>query len=151
MPHRFTRGPRPLARQFALLALYEWQMTGKARDELDASLMTLAGEAVDKDDFARCDKTYYAELVDGIIADATTLFETIGKALDRELSRISYVERAVLLIAAYELANRKEIPYRVVINEAVELAKVFGGNDGYKYVNGVLDRLSKILRPEADA
>jgi N utilization substance protein B len=81
-----------------------------------------------------------------VIRDSEALSAAIAPCLDRPLEQLSPVERAVLLVAAFELKNHVDIPYRVVINEAVELAKTFGGADGYKYVNGVLDKLSAQLR-----
>jgi N utilization substance protein B len=81
-----------------------------------------------------------------VIRDSEALSADIAPCLDRPIDQLSPVERAVLLVAAFELKNHVDIPYRVVINEAVELAKTFGGADGYKYVNGVLDKLSAKLR-----
>ena len=87
-----------------------------------------------------------------MIRDSEALSADIAPCLDRPIDQLSPVERAVLLVAAFELKNHIDIPYRVVINEAVELAKTFGGADGYKYVNGVLDKLALTLRPsEAQA
>ena len=147
MPHRFNKGGRALAREFALLAVYDFLMTGKSREELDTSMLTLTNDALDKDDFARADKAYYGKLVTSVTENVPELTAQVEEALDRDIARVSFVERAILFIAATELKNHLEIPYRVIINEAVELAKNFGGNEGYRYVNGVLDKIAKKCRP----
>lgn len=146
--HRFSRGARPLARAFALCAIYEWLVTGEDMSVVDSNILTLVTDGLDADDFAKCDKEYYRELIVGISKEKSALENEIAAVLDRDLARVSFVERSVLLIAVYEMKNRLEVPYKVIINEAVQLAKVFGGNDGYKYVNGVLDKLAHKLRPD---
>jgi N utilization substance protein B len=90
---------------------------------------------------------YFDELLNGTIAESEALKGEIVPALDRKLEALSPVERAILLLAAWELKHSPGTPFKVVINEAVELAKAYGGTDGYKYVNGVLDRLVPALRP----
>ena len=96
--------------------------------------------------FEKADRELLDELLNGVIREAPQLEARLAPFLDRKVSALSPVERAVLLLGAYELQHRLETPYRVVINEAVELAKAYGGTDGHKYVNGVLDRLAGELR-----
>jgi N utilization substance protein B len=93
------------------------------------------------------DKEMFSRLLRGVLANHETLVELLQSHLDRPLSDLSTVEFAVLLLATFELSQQPDVPYKVVINEAVELAKTFGGTDGYKYVNGVLDKLAPKARP----
>ena len=97
--------------------------------------------------FDRADEEYFSALLTGVIRHAPALEEALQPHLDRKFAQLSPIERAILLIAAFELANRPEVPYRVVINEAVELAKSYGGTDGFKFVNGVLDKMAAVARP----
>jgi len=98
-------------------------------------------------DYDKADQKYLERLLNGVIADAAELEAAFSPLLDRPIDELSPVERGVLLIGAYELAHVAEVPYKVVINEAVELAKSYGGTDGHKFVNGVLDKLAARLRP----
>lgn len=127
------------ARRFALQGLYEWQMTKNPVHDIEAR--TRAENAMHKVDIA-----YYHELLSKIIANVDTLDELLIPVLDRELSALDGVELATLRLGTFELRDRQEVPYRVVIDEAIELAKHFGATDSHKYVNGVLDRLAKTLR-----
>ena len=95
----------------------------------------------------RCDQELAEDLIRGVTARAADLERRIAPALDRDFLRLSPVERAILCIGAYELAERADTPFKVVLNEAIELGKAFGGTDGYKYVNGVLEKLAAQLRP----
>ena len=101
----------------------------------------------EQEGFERCDSAHFDALLHGCIRDAATLDAALARHVDRRTSALSPVEHAVLMIGAWELSHCIEIPYKVVINEAVELAKSFGGTDGHKYVNGVLDRTAADLRP----
>jgi N utilization substance protein B len=130
---------RRRSREFALQGLYQWQLAGT-----DAA--TIAGQLAEATGFDKVDADYFKALLDGAIAAAPALECDITPYLDRAFSRLSPVERGILLLAGYELKHRLEVPYRVVINEAVELAKSYGGTDGHKYVNGVLDKLATRLR-----
>ena len=130
---------RRRAREFALQGLYQWQVAGT-----DPS--TIARQLGDAKGFEKVDAAYFKALLEGATGAALELERAIAPFLDREFSRLSPVERGVLLLAGYELAHQPEVPYRAVINEAVELAKEYGGTDGYKYVNGVLDKLAAQLR-----
>lgn len=127
------------ARRFALQGLYEWQMTNNPVHEIEGR--TRAENAMHKVDIA-----YYHELLSKVIANADALDELLIPVLDREISALDGVELATLRLGTFELRDRQEVPYRVVIDEAIELAKHFGATDSHKYVNGVLDRLAKTLR-----
>jgi len=96
--------------------------------------------------FEKIDAAYFHDLLEGAIAAAEELEREIAPHVDRELERLSPVERSILLLAGYELARHPEVPFRVVVNEAIELAKAYGGTDGYRFVNGVLDKLAARLR-----
>jgi len=133
------RTDRRRSREFALQGLYQWQLAGGDA----AVIMRQLGEATG---FDKIDPEYFKALLEGAIAAAPDLEKAITPYLDREFKRLSPVERGILLLAGYELAHRPEVPYRAVINEAVELAKSYGGTDGYKFVNGVLDKLAAQLR-----
>jgi transcription antitermination protein NusB len=135
------KSARRRARELALQALYAWQLSGEDAAGLHTHL-------AQSKDFGKADSKYFARLLEGTIADAGTLEGLIAPALDRKPKELSPVERGILLLAAFELKHATDVPYRVVINEAVELAKEFGGTDGHKYVNGVLDKLAAELRPE---
>ncbi len=135
------KSARRLAREGLVQGLYQWQLTGH-----DAA--TIRGHILAQPHFARADQAFFSELLPGVIAQSEVLDGQLLPFLDREPSAVSPVEHAILWIAAYELAHRPETPFRVIINEAVELAKVFGGTDGHKYVNGVLDRLAAVARPQ---
>jgi N utilization substance protein B len=134
------KSARRRSRELALQGLYAWQLGGEGATELAAQLAESQG-------FDKADAKYFERLLQGTIEEATALERLIEPNLDRKLKELSPVERGILLMAAFELRNAPEVPYKVVINEAVELAKSFGGTDGYKYVNGVLDKLGTQLRP----
>lgn len=134
-----TRTSRRRARAFALQGLYQWQL---AKSEPD----TIAQQLAEAKGFEKLDAEYFRTLLHGAVHDAAELEREIAPCLDRPFSALSPVERGILLLAAYEFRRQLEVPYRVVINEAVELAKEYGGTDGYKFVNGVLDRLAPRMR-----
>jgi len=110
----------------------------------------ISTQLAESDGYAEADEDYLRDLLHGTIRDAQALEQAIAPALDRGFAELSPVERGVLMLAAYEMTKHPEVPYRVVINEAVELAKSFGGTDGHKFVNGVLDKLTPALRPWED-
>jgi transcription antitermination protein NusB len=139
-PRRQGRGSRRSSRELVLQALYQWLLNG---DEVQALLTQTA----EKEAFARADQGFLQTLLHGVIERAPQLEEAVQPFLDRPVGQLSPIERALLLMAAYELTVSLDVPYRVVINEAVELAKAYGGTDGYKYVNGVLDKLAAQVRP----
>ena len=134
-----TKASRRRSREFALQGMYQWQLAG-------TDVGTIATQLAEAKGFDKIDPEYFRILLEGAIAAAPGLEEAITPYLDRAFARLSPVERGILLLAGYELAHRPEVPYRAVINEAVELAKSYGGTDGYKYVNGVLDKLAAQLR-----
>jgi N utilization substance protein B len=133
------KNSRHLARELAVQGLYEWLIAGNDARAISHRLAEVKS-------FERADRPLLEQLLNGVIREADDLEKRLAPLLDRAVTALSPVERAVLLIGAYELLHRIETPYRVVINEAVELAKVYGGTDGHKYVNGVLDRLAAELR-----
>jgi len=133
------KSARRRSRELALQGLYAWQLSGEDTARLSSQLE-------ESENFGKADGDYFARLFQGTIKEATALEGLIAPALDRKLKELSPVERGILLLAAFELKNAPEIPYKVVINEAIELAKIFGGTDGHKYVNGVLDKLASQLR-----
>ena len=136
-----NRTPRHRAREFALQGLYQWLLNNEPARTVATNIRGAHG-------FDKADGEFFAELLNGTIGTSVELRESIAPLIDRQLTELSPIEHAVLLLGAYELKNHPEIPYRVVINEAVELAKSFGGIDGHKYVNGVLDKLAGSLRPD---
>jgi N utilization substance protein B len=138
------KGSRRRSREFALQGLYQWQLAGTDVATIEQQLSAAKG-------FDKTDRSYFSALLAGAIQGAQRLEQSLQPYLDRECARLSPVERAILLIAAYELENQPDVPYRVVINEAVELAKSYGGTDGFKYVNGVLDKLAEKMRPHEAA
>ena len=131
---------RRRSRELALQGLYEWLVSGAEAGVIDAHMR-------EQDDFDKCDSAHFDALLHGCIRDAAALDAVLSRHVDRKTSALSPVEHGVLLIGTWELTHCIEIPYRVAINEAVELAKSFGGTDGHKYVNGVLDKAAGDLRP----
>ncbi|MHB1200432.1 MAG: transcription antitermination factor NusB [Polaromonas sp.] len=133
------KSARTRAREFALQALYQHLVGRSETGSIDAFTRDLAG-------FHKADPAHYDALLHGCIDGAQALDAVITPLLDRPLAEISPVERAVLWIGAYEFSHCLDVPWRVVINECIELAKAFGGTDGHKYVNGVLHKLAPLLR-----
>jgi N utilization substance protein B len=134
-----TPASRHKARRFALQGLYEWQLSGNPTFEIEARYRV--ENAMHKVDLA-----YFHELLQQASVRAATLDEVYEPFLDRKMTQLDPVERNILRIGCYELLHHIEIPYRVVLNEAVELAKDFGATDSYKYVNSILDEVSKKAR-----
>lgn len=126
---------RRKARRFTLQALYQMQLTGDSASVVEQQFLS-------DHDMKRVDTTYLHELLVGIAAEEDALLETIKSKLDRDIGEIDPVEKAILLIGSFELSKRVDVPYKVVINEAVELAKLFGASDSFKYVNSILDQLA---------
>jgi N utilization substance protein B len=136
---------RSRSRSLAIQALYQWQMAGQ-------DVAAIIDHFMVEQDARKFDTDYFAELVRGIPGRLTELDAALAPCVDRALESVDPVERAILRLGAYELIAHPEIPYRVVINEAVELAKTFGAEKGHRYVNGVLDKAARVLRPiEASA
>ena len=130
---------RARARRRALQAVYAWQMSGGEVGQVIAQFAHEQAHEI-------ADLEYFEDLVRGVVRHRASLDEALLPFLDRTVEEVDPIERAVLRIAAYELTHRVDVPYRVVINEGIELAKVFGSTDGHKFVNGVLDKLAPRLR-----
>jgi len=140
-----ARSARRRAREFALQGVYAWLVRGdqgtQDAGEIDAHLR-------DAEDFSEADAQWFKTLLHGVLREAPTLRERFMPFVDRPLAELSPVEHGILLIGSYELVHHVEVPYKVAINEAVELAKSFGGTDGFKFVNGVLDKLAAEVREQ---
>lgn len=130
---------RTMARRRAVQALYQWQQLGQ--DLADIELQFLTEQEMD-----RVDVEYFKELLHAVPKNLEELDQHLQPLLDRNIESVDSVERAILRLGTYELIYRLEIPYRVVINEAIELAKTFGAEQSHRYINGVLDKLTLILR-----
>lgn len=139
-PKADRKSRRHRSRELALQGIYQWRLAGGTASDIEAQLSEEGG-------FASADKVYLREVLRAVLTDHLTLEAHVQPCLDRPARELSPVEYAILLLGSHELASRPEIPYRAVINEAVELAKTYGGSDGYKYINGVLDKLAPRLRP----
>jgi len=135
------KSARTRAREFAVQALYQFVVGGNVADDIDAFTRDLSG-------FHKADSVHFDALLRGCMEQSGELDTAITPMLDRPLAEISPVERIILWIGAYEFQNCPDVPWRVVINECVELAKSFGGTDGHKYVNGVLNELAPVVRPD---
>jgi N utilization substance protein B len=138
-PRSAKKSSRRRSRELAVQGLYQWQLAGK-------DPVSIAAELAETEEFEKSDVGYFRTLLHGAISNAGALEAELAPFLDRAFSELSPVERGILLLGGYELMRELEVPYRVVINEAVELAKVYGGTDGHKFVNGVLDKLAPRLR-----
>jgi N utilization substance protein B len=134
------KSARRRARELALQGLYQWLVARQEPGVIDAHMR-------EHDGFQRSDSGHFDALLHGCIREAAELDALFTRHLDRKIEQLSPIERGVLMIGSYELRHCIDIPYRVVINEAVELAKSFGGTDGHKFVNGVLDKTAADLRP----
>ena len=132
------------SRRFLVQALYQAQLTG---DDFADVIEPFIAEH----NMKRADLEYFREVLRGIHRDQDSLKLTLEKSLDRQYDDLDPIERAILLLGSYELASRIEVPYKVVINESVELAKMFGATDSYKYVNSILDVLAKESRSRGPA
>ena len=136
---------RSRARDFALQGLYQWLLSGTDPAVVRAQL-------AESDAFAQCDVRFFDRMWQGVTADYGFLVSAIAPHCDRPTAQLSPIEKSILVIAAWELLREPGVPYRVAINEAVELAKTYGGTDGHKFVNGVLDKLAAAVRaPEISA
>jgi N utilization substance protein B len=135
------KNSRRRAREFALQSIYQWLLNESAADSLLAQLK-------EQKEFPKADQALAEALLRGVITNADALRELLTPLLDRKMKELSPVEHALLLLSTFELRDHADTPYLVIINEAIELAKSFGGTDGHKYVNGVLDKLAAGLRPD---
>ena len=144
-----TRSERPsrarsLSRRLAMQALYQWQMTGQSFPELRNQFATDEG-------YPEVDPEYFQQLLQGVVEGSAELDGMLAQWLDRPVAQLDPVEHAVLLIGVQELRQHPEVPYRVVLNEGVELAKKFGATEGHKFINAVLDRAARSLRAAEQA
>ena len=131
--------PRRRARQFAMQGVYQWLLSGSDPALIRTQLAEASG-------FAKCDTRFFDGLWRGVTGEFDALVAAFAPFLDRKTAELSPVEKSILTIGAWELLREPDVPYRVAINEAVELAKSYGGTDGHKYVNGVLDKLAARAR-----
>lgn len=136
--------PRRRAREYALQGIYQALVLRRAGSLPDMQMIT--EQLAEDPAFKRCQLDLFEGIFQGVLLRMDALETLITPALDRPINELSPVEHAALLIGAYELAEDPSVPFKVAINEAVELAKIFGGTDGHKYVNGVLDLLAQSLR-----
>ncbi len=130
-----------MAREFALQALYQWKMRGGETADILCQFKELKR-------YSRIDDIYFTDAVQGAISQQDALEAQFFPYADRTAAKLSPVEYAILLLASYELIHRPDVPYRVVMNEAIDLAKRYGGTDGHKFINGVLDKLATQVRAE---
>jgi transcription antitermination protein NusB len=130
---------RRLAREFVLQALYQWQLAGQ-------TVSVIEKQFADAEGFEKADKTFFARVLKSAVTHADATRDALVPHLDRPWDELSPIERGILLLSGHELLASPDVPYRVVINEAIELAKLYGGTDGHKYVNGVLDKLAAVAR-----
>ncbi len=133
------RSPRHRARELAMQGVYQWRVTAGDKAQIERQILA-------EKNLGRFDRELFSRLLHGTLDQHAALEELLAPYLDRPLGELSPVEFSVLLLGAFELSQHLEVPYKVAINEAVELAKTFGGTDGHKYVNGVLDKLAPQVR-----
>jgi N utilization substance protein B len=127
------------ARRCAVQALYQWQMTGHPWQDVINDFMS-------QRELEKADKAYFRELVTGAIGESAEIDQTLGPLLDRPVKDLDPIEHAILLVGVYELKNVVEAPWRVIINEAVELAKLYGAEQAHRFINGVMDKAAQQLR-----
>ena len=132
---------RRLAREFAVQAVYSWQMSKNPVEQIELSMVT-------SNDMKKVDTEYFLTLLRAVVKDCAELDKKMKPYLGRLPEELDPVEKAILRIATYELVARIDVPYKVVINEAIELAKSFGAEESHKFINGVLDKAIKTLRKD---
>jgi len=140
MTKQDKQGGRSRARELIVQTLYQKQITGH-------DVVELLRQFHDRPDYKRVDKKYYDEALKEICANRESIEEIIDELADRPIAQLDPVERGILLLGFYELQSKPDVPYKVVINESVNLAKRFGAVDGHKYINALLDRAAEKLRP----
>lgn len=138
-----ARSARRRAREFALQGVYAWLLHD---DENLREAGAIDAHIRDDEEFCEADAKWFKTLLHGVLREAPVLRERFTPYIDRPLNELSPIEHGILLIGSYELVHHLEVPYKVAINEAVELAKSFGGTDGFKFVNGVLDKMAADVR-----
>ena len=137
-PHKSARRR---AREFVLQGLYQWRIGGADEAAIEAYAPEMEG-------FAKADREFFVGTLRGVIGQQAALVERIAAHIDRPFAELSPIEACIMMLGCFEMLNHPETPYRVIINEAIELTKAFGGTDGHKYVNGVLDKIAAGLRPD---
>jgi N utilization substance protein B len=140
-PKAASKSARRRAREFVLQGLYQWRVGGNDEAAIEAYMPEM-------ENFAKADREFFVGTFRGVIAQSDSLGEQIRAHIDRDFAELSPIEACIMLMGAFELMQHPETPYRVIINEAIELTKSFGGTDGHKYVNGVLDKVAAVTRPE---
>ena len=130
---------RSMARKRAVQALYTWEMSNNDLSDIEQQFLM-------EQDMKNVDLKYFKELLHKVPAHADVIDDQINELLDRPMKEVDPVERAIMRLGVYEMKYRPDVPYKVVINESVELAKIFGAEDGFKYVNSILDGAAKKLR-----
>jgi N utilization substance protein B len=133
--------PRRKARELAVQAIYSWQLSKNSVTDIEVNFLT-------DNSARRFDIPYFQQLLHGVTKSVGSIDEAISPHVDRPLAEVDHVEKAIIRVAIYELKDCKDVPYKVVINEAIELAKSFAADDSHKFVNGVLDKAVKLIRPE---
>lgn len=136
---------RTKSRQFAVQALYSWLLSGQNVSDIEVHFIS-------EHDMGDADVTYFQEIIHYVAAHKMALIDQMEEFLSRSFNSVDPVEQAILLSGVFELQERADIPYRVAINEAVECAKVFGAEDGHKFINGIMDKVAiKLRQPEIKA
>ena len=133
--------PRRKARELAVQAVYSWQMSENSVTDVEAHFLTENAKR-------RFEIDYFQKLFRGVTSQVSSIDSAIEPHVDRPLADVDHIEKAILRVAIFELSGCEDVPYRVVINEAIELAKVFAADDSHKFVNSVLDKAVKLIRPE---
>ncbi len=130
---------RRKARRLAVQALYQWQMSG-------SDLLDIEQQFIDDNDMSKVDVEYFRELLHQVPEQVQEIDAEISPHLDRPMDELDPIEKAIMRLSCYEMIKRIDVPYRVVLNESLELAKTFGATDGHKYVNGVMDKIARKIR-----
>jgi len=133
--------PRRKARELAVQAVYSWQLSQNSVTDIEVNFLS-------ENSARRFDIPYFQQLLRGVTSSVSELDLAIAPHVDRPIDEIDHVEKSILRVAIYELSECQDVPYRVVINEAIELAKSFAADDSHKFVNGVLDKAVKLIRPQ---
>ena len=134
--------PRRKARELAVQAVYSWQLSQNSVTDIEANFLT-------DNSARRFEIPYFQQLLRGVTHNVTRIDEAIAPHVERSIEEIDHVEKALLRVAVYELTDCLDVPYKVVINESIELAKAFAADDSHKFINGVLDKAVKLIRPES--
>jgi len=146
MTKPFSVNPRDRrwARRFCMQALYQWEIT-------HAEISTIEAQFLQDENIERVDLAYFKEILSGVIEQLELIHSHIKRYVDRPVSEIDPIELSILRIAVYELLYRPDVPYKVIVNEALELGKAFGATDGYKFINGILDKIAREVRRDETA